>query len=100
MTSLMQFKGETSRTKGVRLIGYQEGQVGPHGAAEVIGDTGLPVLWAFWRKPRGLFGPWVVFEYNGEMEVPDLSIPIRFEKVPKGAVRLSDEEALTYWRSP
>lgn len=101
MTSLLQHDRGLERDGSVRLIGYVEGNIGPHGAAEVIPDSGgLPVLYKFYRRPRGLFGPWVVFQYNGEMEVPDLSIPIRFEKVPKGAVRLSDDEALAYWRSP
>lgn len=45
-----------------------------------------------WRKPRGMFGPWVVFEYNGKKHVPDLSIPIGTFKIPRDAIALTDDE--------
>lgn len=54
-------------------------------------------LWVAWRKPRGMFGPWVVFEYNGEKHVPDLSIPIATFKLPHDAKPLSDAQNAEYW---
>ena len=47
-----------------------------------------PKLYGFWRKPRGMFGCWVVFAYNGEKHVPDLSIPIQLQKLPHDAKEL------------
>jgi hypothetical protein len=59
----------------------------------------LPYIWTAPRKPCGMCGCWVVFRYNGEEHVPDLSIPISVEKMPRGAVRLSQEESLKLWHS-
>jgi len=44
-----------------------------------------------------MFGCWVVFQYNGEEEVPDLSIPITVKKYPRGSIRLSDVESSRVW---
>lgn len=51
------------------------------------------------RKPAGMFGVWVVFRYNGEEHVPDLSIPISTFKLPRDARPLSDEESSKVWHS-
>ena len=59
-----------------------------------------PYIWVAYRKPAGMFGCWVVFRYNGQEEVPDLSIPISLkpgEKLPKGAVKLSGIESSKIW---
>ena len=64
-------------------------------------ETGrpLPRLHVATRKPCGMFGCWVVFRYNGEEHVPDLSVPISVEKLPRDARRLTEEESLALWRS-
>lgn len=64
-------------------------------------ETGrpLPIIHLATRKPCGMCGCWVVFRYNGEENVPDLSIPICVEKLPRDARRLSPEESLKIWRS-
>ena len=56
-------------------------------------------LYVAWRKPLGLFGHWVIFQYNTEKHVPDLSLPIQVDKLPKDAKRLSDKDILKYWHS-
>lgn len=56
-------------------------------------DREHPKLYGFWRRPRGMFGCWVVFRYLGEEHVPDLSIPIQLEKLPRDAKPLP----LTLW---
>lgn len=58
-----------------------------------------PPLYRIFRKPVGMWGCWVEFRYNGEIHVPDLSVPIRVEKLPRDAERLTDEEAAKYWFS-
>jgi len=58
-----------------------------------------PKLYRVFRKPVGMFGCWVEFRYNGEINVPDLSVPIRVEKLPRDAVALTDEESVKYWMS-
>ena len=58
-----------------------------------------PRLYRFWRKPRGMFGQWVVFRYNREDHVPDLSVPIPLFELPKDAERMSDEDCEVYWKS-
>jgi len=64
-------------------------------------ETGrpLPFIWIATRKPCGMLGCWVVFRYNGEEHVPDLSIPIRVERIPRGARKLSQEESLKIWKN-
>ena len=51
------------------------------------------------RKPAGTFGCWVVFRYNGEEHVPDLSTPVAVFKLPRDAKPLSDEESNRIWHS-
>lgn len=60
----------------------------------------VPPLYRIFRKPVGMFGCWVTFRYNGDVHAPDLSVPIRVEKLPRDAVRLTDEEAARYWFTP
>ena len=59
-----------------------------------------PVLYRIWRKPRGMFGCWVVFNINGEEMAPDLSVPTRLLKLPRDAERLTHDEAAHYWFNP
>lgn len=103
VTSLMQFEGETGR-RGVRLEFVLRDPAAPWNAAPVE-----PVecdrcergpherIHVAWRKPRGTLGQFVVFAYNGETHVPDLSIPIDVERIPRDAVALSDEETIERW---
>lgn len=58
-----------------------------------------PKLYRIFRRPVGMFGCWVEFRYNGETHAPDLSVPIRVEKLPRDAVALTDEESVKYWMS-
>ena len=58
-----------------------------------------PRLYVAWRKPVGMFGCWVVFRYNGEEHVPDLSVPISLYKLPRDAKPLSDSDNAKYWHS-
>ena len=59
----------------------------------------VPKLYRIWRKPKGMWGVWVVFQYNGKDHVPDLSVPIKVHKLPRDAEPLTDEEATKYWWS-
>jgi hypothetical protein len=58
-----------------------------------------PRIYVAFRKPCGMFGCWVQFRYNGEINVPDLSIPITVKEYPKDAVALSDVESSRAWHS-
>lgn len=108
MSSLLQFSGNTGK-RGIELQFYQttpkEGDMS--GIACLGNDAELVPcaicgnkhnrLWVAWRKPRGMFGPWVIFEYNGKMHVPDLSIPIATFKLPRDAKPLNDKQNSEYW---
>lgn len=56
-----------------------------------------PRIFTFVRKPAGMMGCWVVFRYNGEEQVPDLSCPISLEKLPRDARAMTDEESAEAW---
>jgi hypothetical protein len=58
-----------------------------------------PRIYVAFRKPLGMWGCWIKFQYNGEIEVPDLSIPITVKKYPKGAIRMSDVESSRMWHN-
>lgn len=111
MSSLMQFEGKVGR-KGVQLIAYliewYDRKIRDANGVtelvhhtwrdkELIGETKNPALYTFWRKPCDQMGAWVGFRYNGEVHFPDLSIPIRLEKLPRDAERVGDQAALRYW---
>ncbi len=59
----------------------------------------LPRLWTFARKPKGMFGCWVVFRYNGKDHVPDLSSPQGMFKLPRDARPMSITETIKTWKS-
>src|ERR1017187_2332385 len=118
MSSLLQFNGQISREKGVGLLFYRvekgpdwEKYNGPDAyepspesstfadPVEFVPETKLPILYRAWRKPRGMWGCWVMFQYNGKLRAPDLSVPISILKLPKDAKRLTDEECISYWES-
>ena len=58
-----------------------------------------PRLYTAWRKPVGMWGCWVVFRYNGEEHVPDLSIPIGLYKLPRDSKPLTDSQNSDYWHN-
>jgi hypothetical protein len=64
-----------------------------------LDSSGNPHLWRFFREPAGMCGCWVVFKYNGQNHVPDLSVPISLFSIPKDAEKLSDEESVKHWKS-
>ena len=109
MSSLMQFRGQCDRKRGVGLqfvkIRKEPWVSGLTRDVDVekydcktCGQQHAKIHVAY-RKPRGMFGCWVVFCYNGEEHVPDLSVPISIEKLPRDAKPLSDEECSKYWHS-
>lgn len=125
-TSLLQFGGQLSRTKGVGLLFYLvdkgkdwEKYNGPEAAypnpegttfckdrepvtlinPKYNEPSTVPQLYRVWRKPVGTLGCWVVFRYLGKEHVPDLSVPIASFKLPKGAEKLTKEEMKEYWFS-
>jgi hypothetical protein len=109
MSSLLQFNGQISK-KGVRLEFYHtapslnplfsdmpsSGQPRELVPCHICNKT-HEQLWTTWRKPKGMFGCWVVFRINGKNEVPDLSIPIATFRLPKDAIKLTPEENSNSW---
>ena len=103
MSSLLQHKGKVNH-QGVGLIGYKQISPDSYGkpAEEYTCETcgrNHPVLYEFFRKPRGMFGCWVVFMYNGKEQVPDLSTPLWLDNIPRGSRKMSKLEATDYWHS-
>lgn len=110
MSSLLQFRGQIDRNKGVGLEAYLVRKeftlpslptYFEKVATELVtcSDCGRKhaQLYRFYRKPRGMFGCWVVFHWAGEDHVPDLSCPMDLEKLPRDAKRLSPEENAIAW---
>jgi len=109
MSSLLQFQGKTG-TKEVRLefvksyLPWEEcrqfckPQEGESVPCCICGGT-HPQVYIAWRKPKGMFGHWVVFEYNKEEHVPDLSIPIEIDTLPHDAKPLPADENSHCWHS-
>jgi hypothetical protein len=114
-------KLNVSRSKGVQLVGYliewydrefkdADGVTTlTHHTfrdAELIPGTTHPVIYTFWRQYARnwgevvMCGAWVGFHINGEVEFPDMSVPIRLEKLPRDAVRVPDQAALRFWLEP
>lgn len=115
MSSLLQFNGEIKAGKvgllftKIRKEYYSLNENPPTGSLWQEVDIDVfecpkcgrehSVLYRAWRKPRGMMGCWVIFEYNGDKHVPDLSVPISIEKIPKDAERMSIEYSAKYWHS-
>jgi len=114
MSSLMQFRGVIDK-RGVGLMFMVRSQAARDWDADTskpwvkyedsfegfIGPDGkkYPHIYVAFRKPKGMCGCWVVFEYNGEKQVPDLSVPITVDRLPRDAKRMSDEEIIKYWNT-
>lgn len=104
MSSLLQHRGNITR-KGVGLVMYL---VAPdeHGNPTWDGIEHIPCdckwgkheqVYEVFRKPVGMLGCWVQFRLNGEVIVPDLSIPIKVTKLPRDARKMDPEEVKEYW---
>lgn len=94
MSSLLQFNG--------RIVGRKVGLLFQVDGQEMDCATcgrKHPAIFEAFRRPRGMFGCWVIFEYNGEKHVPDLSIPITVDRLPRDAKRVDDQDASKYWHS-
>ena len=117
MSSLLQFSGKVSR-KGVHLQFYQTipntadiAGLGPiykdmptsGQAVETVVcsqcQKSHPRIFTVARKPKGMFGQWVVFRYNGKDNVPDLSCPIAEFRLPRDAKPVTDEQNTAIWHS-
>lgn len=111
MSSLLQFRGNIDR-RGVGLEFYrtlpQHHQTGEPEDNPLFGKEAElvpcsicgkqhPRLYVAYRKPRGMFGCWVVFQWNGEEHVPDLSCPMAEFKIPRDATALDDETSNKRW---
>lgn len=98
MTSLMQFNGDVSaRGVGLQFVLREDDAAWNAPPVEEvlcsICGSYHERIWVAYRNP------WVVFRYNGEKHVPDLSIPISISRIPRGAQPLSDEENARTWHS-
>jgi hypothetical protein len=56
-----------------------------------------PQIGVAYRVPCGMCGCWVQFRYLGEIQVPDLSIPISVPRWPEGTKLLNQEENSRNW---
>lgn len=105
MTSLLQFRGDYDQKGRVGLqFVLRADDAGPFDPP--LEPVGCPVcgkeherIHVAFRRPAGMFGPWVQFRYNGEIHVPDLSIPISVSRLPKDAVALDDDENARAWHT-
>lgn len=102
MSSLLQHRGRITK-RGVGILGYltKKESYGEPVEEYTCAKCGRkhPVLYEFFRKPRGMFGCWCIFHINGKEQVPDLSIPMWLPRVPRDATKLSTEKASKYWHS-
>ncbi len=110
MSSLMQFNGSITR-KGVFLQCYQttpnpdpilaslESSGDNTDCLYMPGGKVLPRLWVFPRKPKGMCGCWVVFQFNGSEHVPDLSCPMALFQRPRDARPMTIADTIRTWQS-
>lgn len=109
MSSLLQFNGTVDR-RGVHLqaqkmpAGYPDNAGGYMEQPEVRftcpkcgREHGR--IFEFIRKPKGMFGCWVVFRFNGKDQVPDLSCPLSLPKLPRDAKPMPDDRCAAVWHS-
>ena len=107
MSSLLQHTGRIDRKKRVELIlqltrkgnNFRTVDVEPVELPYKGGIRIFPKLYRIWRKPKGMLGNWVIFRYSGEDHLPDLSVTIDVEKLPRDAEPLTEEEMIRYWNS-
>ena len=105
MSSLLQSPGRSTRERGHEIfISRGSEWIGnEHKATEPTTcercHSKHEKLYRIWRKPRGMFGPWVLWRVNGADRPLDLSIPYTVDKIPRGAEPLTEEEAANYWHN-
>lgn len=113
MSSLLQFNGKITRqgvhlqfihvtpsTKTLNGVEYLKDTPQCGNTTDgvcVPGGKFYPRIWTAVRKPAGMFGPWCVFRYNGQENVPDLSVPISVFSLPRDARPLSNQETIKVW---
>jgi hypothetical protein len=56
-----------------------------------------PQIGVAYRRPRGMLGCWVQFQYLGSLHSPDLSVPISVPEWPKGTYILNQQENSENW---
>jgi hypothetical protein len=112
MSSLLQFEGKIEK-RGVHLMalldnGHDIVRDGYKPYIECFEDVYQcecgevhPAIYTFCRKPRGVWGPWVVFRWCNQKHVPDLSTPMSLKpgERPRDLKRMSNEESTKYWHS-
>jgi len=59
----------------------------------------METLYVIKRKLRGTFGHFPVFRINGEDHVPDMSLPMAIDRLPRDAVRLTPAQSARLWHS-
>lgn len=111
MSSLLQFNGAMRRNKkgygevGLEFVRVRQKPGGqnwemedadPRVPCSICGKAHLQVGVAF-RRPVGMLGCWVQFQYLGAIHAPDLSVPIDVLEWPKGTEVLSPEENSKLW---
>jgi|WetSurSiteA1Bulk_404760.scaffolds.fasta_scaffold01829_8 hypothetical protein len=102
MLCLLQFHGKISKS-GVHLKMYKINPDDPYNFVSPemvechICNKSHSQLYIVICKPQNMFSYWVVFRYNNEDRVPDLSVPIGVAKIPCDGRKLSPEDNATYW---
>lgn len=110
MSSLLQFGGDTRRNKrgfgevGLEFVRYvmdlskksDDCYLDPKIPCTICGKE-HPQIGIAWRRPRGMLGCWVQFQYLGEIHAPDLSVPIDVPEWPAGTTLLNQEENSANW---
>lgn len=105
MSSLLQFNGRIVGGKVGLLFQKIEKEPWAGITREVNHDNFIcslcgkdhPRLYEAFRRPAGMFGHWVIFRFNGGEHVPDLSLPISVEKLPRDAKMVLQEETEKFW---
>ena len=110
MSSLLQFGGDIRRNaqgRGVVVLEFvryvmdleksiDDSYLDPKVECTICGKS-HPQIGIAERRPRGMWGAWVVFQYLGEKHAPDLSVPIDVPEWPKGTYILNQQENSEYW---
>ena len=111
MSSLLQFDGDIRKNPktqlkevGLEFVRYvlvtgkpiSQNFLDPFVTCTICGKK-HPQIGVAYRRPRGMLGCWVRFQYLGELHAPDLSVPIDVPEWPAGTHILSSEENSKNW---
>ena len=111
MSSLMQFNGDMRKNPktgygevGLEFVRYvldlsksiNDSYLDPKIPCTICGKE-HPQIGIAYRRPRGMLGCWVQFQYLGKLHAPDLSVPIDVPEWPKGTRLLNQQENSEYW---